>query len=982
MDLSTAELQRCQEAIEQAREHNYEFEIVLDNKIANQTSIHASHFQKILTFLCKHPDYELMSEESDRETLDIRAKNNSQRRLTIIGKANVLRYCQQNRVSSNMDNSMLIKKVNVNRVRIEEYPFRANVNQETNIHKEDRLALYHKELKNAEKSFRYKKRYSFLNTKKTHRVDMSIVKESKRDVYTKTFYESNTLENNESFEVEVEYLNTSTANTEHVLNDMLQVTHDMLTRTMDTMVFTSQNVLKKSTIYQHLFEYAKLVDPTMTMDTLQAKPGFIHVLRYQPITLIRQNMQPVAVDVVSILENYSVTDKADGERLLLYIDSQKRVFFINSRLQLFPTDMTSKTMSQCILDGEYVKTSKTNTQLNAFLCFDVYFMNRKDVRSEPLVKRIEFMHEVVDDLKSDDNMISFSVKTFEYMKASEDGVFHEKVANVLRNSKKYAYETDGLIFTPLDVQPGGLYPKYTRGIPPFGGAWMKAFKWKPPEQNSVDVYITFGIKTIKNNQTYVIANMCVMNTEIIDKSLNLLKLYKDYHKKGPMDFKKTKGLVHVDTTYLLVDPSKNEPLTTETKEPISDGSIVEMVFSNETNVDKWLPLRLRKDKVKPNAYPTYMNVLKSIQEPIHATMLTSSWADNEEVVNIKEEEKYYARENQIEREQQLMYPMQKFHGMLKRRFQFDLFQNQPIRLLELGSGKGGDHLKWSENKFKLVVGVDNNKDNLMNPESGAFKRMFFSGTKPISKSITPVMYLLLDLGEEWTPDYIDATEDPQLKQLANIAFGIGNTEPFLRADNGLKPFDKVMTANAFNLVSCQFAIHYLFKSMDSLDIFCKTLNTYLAPGGYFIGTCLDGKWVDDAFKKSNGGSLAGKVKEHGDATLWQITKQYDMFNPNDPDQNIGKQIDVFIESINQVLPEYLVDFDLLQSKLKAYGIVLLDVNAEAKEHPAFNALPNGQASGSFEDIWNVVEKQKATQMSDTLKEYSFLNRWFIFKKDT
>jgi hypothetical protein len=100
---------------------------------------------------------------------------------------------------------------------------------------------------------------------------------------------------------------------------------------------------------------------------------------------------------------------------------------------------------------------------------------------------------------------------------------------------------------------------------------------------------------------------------------------------------------------------------------------------------------------------------------------------------------------------------------------------------------------------------------------------------------------------------------------------------------------------------------------------------------------------------------------------------------------LGYTIDVYQDSINQTLPEYLVNYDFLTSTMDQYGFSLVS-RTEAKQM----GLPEG--SGMFSELYNSmmneIEKypKKATDYKDAVymkdyeKEISFLNRFFIYKK--
>jgi predicted NAD-dependent protein-ADP-ribosyltransferase YbiA (DUF1768 family) len=169
-----------------------------------------------------------------------------------------------------------------------------------------------------------------------------------------------------------------------------------------------------------------------------------------------------------------------------------------------------------------------------------------------------------------------------------------------------------------------------------------------------------------------------------------------------------------------------------------------------------------------------------------------------------------------------------------------------------------------------------------------------------------------------------------------------------------------------------FAIHYFFESSTMLDGFLQNLSDTVKMGGYFIGCCFDG---DRVFQL-----LQSVEKDHakkgweGDVPLWSITKSYDQEHLTDDDASVGLAIDVEFISIGSTHREYLVPFALLQSKLAHIGFRLL-TKTELTE------IGLGASTNTFDASYQMAEKGKQSfPMSASVKEFSFLNRWFIFKR--
>ena len=359
-------------------------------------------------------------------------------------------------------------------------------------------------------------------------------------------------------------------------------------------------------------------------------------------------------------------------------------------------------------------------------------------------------------------------------------------------------------------------------------------------------------------------------------------------------------------------------------------------------------------------------------------MITGVEEVSKELVNKSrsDDEVYYNRETS--RDKSLLKPLLGFHNYwVKNQFLYKRFSGSNS-LFEIACGKGGDLHKFAKSKFKYVVGSDINKDNLYNVSDGLYKRYNQLVKKGIIKpSKQKMVFLILDASKEWDKKYINSIDDEFSQRTAKILFnpnGLIKKSDINKEEKVLLNFYNKAVNDKFNLVSMQFAIHYMFENDTTLNNFVKNVNSVLKVDGYFIGTCLDGFLVSEKLKDKD------EIKGEQDGkTLWMIQKKYTEFNKynkNKPLDNVGKKISVYVETINQLIDEYLVDYELLKYKLGQYNIrPLNDVDLKALKLDA--------SSGSFEDIFNHFSKDKKNkidEMSSVHKEYSFLNRFFIFKK--
>ena len=153
----------------------------------------------------------------------------------------------------------------------------------------------------------------------------------------------------------------------------------------------------------------------------------------QKVNLIKYEDEPQNTQV-SIQNEFCVTDKADGERNLMLVSENGKCYFINTNMEFMYTGFTTtnKKLYESIIDGEMIKYDKYGNVINVYAMFDVYFLNKRDVRTFPfylndvdvkeqkmryeLLKRFGQMINMEENQKYDSviNRISFEVKHFAF----------------------------------------------------------------------------------------------------------------------------------------------------------------------------------------------------------------------------------------------------------------------------------------------------------------------------------------------------------------------------------------------------------------------------------------------------------------------------------------------------------------------------------------------------------------------------------------
>ena len=102
------------------------------------------------------------------------------------------------------------------------------------------------------------------------------------------------------------------------------------------------------------------------------------------------------------------------------------------------------------------------------------------------------------------------------------------------------------------------------------------------------------------------------------------------------------------------------------------------------------------------------------------------------------------------------------------------------------------------------------------------------------------------------------------------------------------------SGSGFDVVSCQFSIHYFFENETTLSTFLMNVSENLREGGKFVGTCLNGSRVFDILRGETSVERfnAGKL-------IWKITKAYSPAETEFPNtiDGLAMPVDVYFESI-------------------------------------------------------------------------------------
>jgi len=261
---------------------------------------------------------------------------------------------------------------------------------------------------------------------------------------------------------------------------------------------------------------------------------------------------------------------------------------------------------------------------------------------------------------------------------------------------------------------------------------------------------------------------------------------------------------------------------------------------------EWIPLRIRYDKTAElknggknygNAYHVANSNWHSIHNPISEYMISTGenipyFIENDDI--------YY---NKIKKNNNnLTRALRDFHNLYVKNMLIKNISKPNDILIDYAVGKGGDISKWIAAKLDFVLGIDISKDNIENRLDGACARYlnYLKKFKEIPKA------LFLQGNSSLNIKNGDAFYNEQNKEIINSLFGIKSKDKKLLGEGITKNYG--IASNGFNISSIQFAIHYIFENVLTLNNFLKNIAECTQLNGYFIGTSYDGATIFNELK--------------------------------------------------------------------------------------------------------------------------------------
>jgi len=433
---------------------------------------------------------------------------------------------------------------------------------------------------------------------------------------------------------------------------------------------------------------------------------------------------------------------------------------------------------------------------------------------------------------------------------------------------------------------------------------------------------------------------------------------------------------------LKKDSTGINQMFTEENEVFGDDTIVEFAYDfTREGLWRWIPLRVRYDKTADykngatnygNAFHVANSNWRSIHNPIPAEMIGTGANIPDEIAN---DDVYY----NIITKSNVVRGLRDFHNLYVKSKLMKSVSKKGDSLIDFACGKGGDFPKWIAAHLSFIFGIDIAKDNLENRVDGACAR--FLNFRKDFKNMPYALFVNGNSSQNIASG--GAMLNDRAIQITKAVFGHGTKDASVLGAGVARQWGK--GADGFNISSCQFALHYFFENQKTLYSYMRNLAECTKIGGYFIGTCYDGKLVYNMLKSKAIGESVQIYDDKGETKIWEIRKEYDYNTFEDDITSIGYKIDVYQESINKMMSEYLVNFDYLNRLMVNYGFELLE-----RDDAQNLGLPEG--SGLFGELFNEmleeIKKNKfkkkdygeAPNMNANERKISFLNRYFVYKK--
>lgn len=331
-----------------------------------------------------------------------------------------------------------------------------------------------------------------------------------------------------------------------------------------------------------------------------------------------------------------------------------------------------------------------------------------------------------------------------------------------------------------------------------------------------------------------------------------------------------------------------------------------------------------------------------------------------------------------------MYPLKKFHNMIKTQCLTEFVsiikegssssscisnrRNGEISLLDLCCGRGGDIAKWCKLGIHVVTAIDVSLHELKEAirrqqtiQQGNPKymntRINFYQTECLGVDDKILFYTA---GTTCTRSGI---EEEESSASAVLLYDVAQ-------DKHVQSIPPSVACEPYDIVTCFFAIQYFFDKEQTAQKLLKTIANNLKRGGYFIGTCPDGKSIL---------SLLGKQKGEVNYDIMKIKQLWldDVYGPFGSQYHFSLADTVTQDVQGSINTEFLVFENVLMKLARSVG---LEPITDWPDSCILNDVLEPTCKSKHGLFRQFRPKYNIRDRGNILKQASRLNVAFAFKK--
>lgn len=419
---------------------------------------------------------------------------------------------------------------------------------------------------------------------------------------------------------------------------------DNIIRTVFNMI--DPNLSKKMEYQDEIYRLATHIIPSANQYKFKNKFGLKHLtVQVKPVN--RLNLP----EIKSQLDNFYITDKADGIRVLVYnVAGHSRI--ISSEIQTY--DGPDHEITIC--DAELVGKS--------IYIFDVYYYKGERLLDKKLEERLEYF--------------SQAAKEFPNIKCYSKTMFKATNKNALQKyMKSLPYTNDGYILTSNTSY-----------------ADVKVYKLKHTKDITIDFLVKECPKSMMGIEPY---------NKVAGKTLYLLfsginnATFKKYGMKKIQKYNMIFGNDFAEYSPIQFSPSSDPFAYLFYSKDKLDNKICELYYGG----DSWELRKIREDRNIELERGTYFgndfsvaeNIWQSYSNPVHL----------EDLYNTLPSDYFQEHANPLYKD------MRSFNSYVKSQI---LEKHKTAYAIDLASGKGQDLNRYASNNFEHVLFVDIDKSAL------------------------------------------------------------------------------------------------------------------------------------------------------------------------------------------------------------------------------------------------------------------------------